>query len=116
MELEEEEIEDIPIGDEDVGVEVEEVEVEGYVPITRLLEYVPPCRGKTKVLKDIDESKVTLHTPLLPNEIVFEGPCLGWFPLLKLEDWDLVDIDKFPHLATYQLMHHVVHTTTEMTH
>ena len=77
LEPEEEEIEEIPMDDEDLGVEVEEVEVEGADPITKLPEYVPQCKGKTKVPKDIDESKVTLHTPLLPDEIVFEGPCLG---------------------------------------
>lgn len=55
-------------------MEVEEVEVEGSKPITKLPKYVPSHKGKNKVLKDIDESKVALHTPLLPNKIVFEGP------------------------------------------
>ena len=85
--------------DEDLGVEVEEVEVEGYDPITKLLEYIPLCKGKTKVPKDIEESKVALHIPLLSENIVFEGPCLGQVPLLKLEDWDIVDHEKFSHLA-----------------
>lgn len=49
-------------------------------------EYVPLRRGKTKVPKDIDESKVTVHTPLLPYQIMFEGPHLGRVPLVKLED------------------------------
>ena len=57
--------------DENLGVEVEEVEVEGFDPITRLPEYVPRCKGKTKTPKDIDESKVTLYTPLLPDKIIF---------------------------------------------
>ena len=72
--------------DEDLGIDVEEVEVQDADPITRLLEYIPPCKGKTKVPKDIDESKVPLQTPPLLDEIVFEGPCLGQVPLLKLKD------------------------------
>jgi len=67
------------------------------------------------VPKDIDESRVSLYIPLLPNKIVFEGPCLGWVLLLKMEDLDLADTGKFPHLVTDQLVHYVVHTTTRMT-
>ena len=50
----------IPMDDEDLGVEVEEVEVHGANPITKLPQYVPLCKGKTKVPKKIDESKVPL--------------------------------------------------------
>lgn len=57
--------------------------------------------------KDIDESKVMLHTPLLPDKISFHRPCLACIPLLKLEDWDLADTEHFPHLVTDQFMHHV---------
>jgi len=60
LEPEEEEIEDIPMDDEDVGIYVEEVEAQGTNPITQLLEYIPPCKGKAKVPKDIDESKTPL--------------------------------------------------------
>lgn len=86
----------------------------GSDPIIKLPEYIPLHKGKTKVCKDIDESKVTLHTPLLSDQIVFEEPHLGRVPLLKLEDWDLVDIEWFPHLATNQLMHRVFHKTTDV--
>jgi len=85
LEMEEEEIYDIPMDDEDLGVEVEEVEVEGSDPITKFPKYIPLCKGKTKVPKDIDERKVTLHTHILSEEIVFEGLFLGRVPLLKLE-------------------------------
>jgi len=67
-----------------------------------------------KVPKDIHESKVTLHTPLLPDQIIFNEPHLGQHvPLLKLEDWDLADMEYFPHLVTEQLMHWVFHKNTE---
>jgi len=82
----EEEAEEIPMDDEDIAMEMEYVEIEGSDPISELTEYIPPHRGKMKVPKDIDERKVTLHTPLLPDQIVFEGPHLGRVPLLKLED------------------------------
>lgn len=86
FEPEEEEIEDISMDEEDVGVEVEEVEAQGADPITWLPEYVPPRKGNTKVPKDINESKTPLQTPLLPDGIVFEGLRLARVPMLKLED------------------------------
>lgn len=81
-----------------------EVETQGANPITRLPEYVPLCKGKAKVPKDIDESKSSLQTPLLPDNIVFEGPHLGQVPILKFEYWDLADHEKFLNLVTEQLM------------
>jgi len=81
-------------------MKAEEVEVQGVDCITRFREYILLCKGKTKVPKDIDERKVPLQTHLLSDEIVFKGPCLRQVPLLKLEDWDLANHEKFPHLAT----------------
>lgn len=43
LQPEEEEIEDIPMDDEDVGVEMEDIEVEGFDPITKLPKCVPMC-------------------------------------------------------------------------
>ena len=94
---------------------MEEVEVQGFDPITKFPKYIPSHKGKTKVPKDIDKSKVSLHTPLLSDEIVFEGPRLGQVPLLKLQDWDIDDHEKFLHFVTEQLMCCVVDTTTGMT-
>jgi len=81
LEPEEEDIEDILMDDEDVGVEAQ-----GANPITQFPEYVPLCKPKTKVLKDIDESKTPFQTLLLPYELVFDGLHLAHVPLLKLED------------------------------
>lgn len=81
---EEEDLEDILIEeneDEDM-----ENETEGTNLITRLPTYVPPWKGKAKVPKDIDESKISLQTLLLPDEIIFEGAHLGQVPSLKFED------------------------------
>ena len=83
--------------------------------MTRLPGYVPLCKPKTKVPKDIDESKTPLQTPLLPNEIVFDRLRLALVLLLKLEDWDLADHEKFPHLVTEQLMCPIIDTNTIMT-
>ena len=65
-----------------------------------LPEYVPPCKLKAKVPKDIDESKSSLQTPFLLDDFVFEGPHLGQVTVLKFEDWDLTDDEIFMHLAT----------------
>ena len=78
-------------------------------------EYVPLHKPKTKIPKDIDESKTPLETPLLLDEIVFDGSCLAWVSLLKLEVLDLADHEKFPHLVIEQLMHCIIDTNMEMT-
>lgn len=36
---------------------VDELDVEEGEPIIRLLEYIPPRKGKTKVTKDMDSGK-----------------------------------------------------------
>lgn len=110
------EVEELHVDTNDIDMDgVENVDVEGSDPISKLPEYIHSHRGKMKVLKDIDESKVTLHTPLLPDQIVFEGPRLGHIPLLKLEDLDLDDAKCFPHLAMDQLMHRVFYKDSGVT-
>jgi len=64
---EEEEFEEILV-EEDVEMEVETL---GADPLTKLPAYVPLQKGKAKVSKDIDESKSSLQTPLLPKENYF---------------------------------------------
>lgn len=79
---------------------------EGIQPVhvvAKQPKYVLPRRGKAKVPKDLDAIRNTLKTPLLPNGILFEGSILGCMPMMKFEDWDLADNQKFPHLETSQL-------------
>jgi len=83
--------------DEDMGVKIEEVEAQGVDPITWLPEYVPPRKPKSKIPKDINESKNPMQTPLLPDEITFDGLQLAWVSIFKLEDWDMADHENFPH-------------------
>jgi len=71
---------------------------------TKLPKYVPPRKGKAKVPKDMVTVKSALETPLLPYGILFEGLVLGCIPMIKFEDWDLVNSEKYPHLETSQLM------------
>jgi len=77
---EEEEFEEILVEEEDVEMEVK---TQGANPITRLSEYVPLQKGKAKVPKDIDESKSSLQTLLLHDDIIFDGQHLGRVPMLK---------------------------------
>jgi len=70
----------------------------------KLPEYVPPWKGKAKVCKDMDTVKSTLETPLFPDGILFDGLALGYIPMIKFQDWDLMDSEKFQHLDTNQLM------------
>jgi len=39
-----------------------------------------------KILKDLEGMKNTLQTPLLPDEIRFNGLPLGWIPNIKFKD------------------------------
>jgi len=64
-----------------------------------LPEYVPLRKPKSKVPKDIDESKTPIQTPLPPDEITFDAPRLARVLIFKLEDWDMVDHEKFPALG-----------------
>jgi len=76
------------------------VETDPVHPPTKLPAYIRPQKGKAKVPKDLDESKSSLQTPLLSEDIIFEGMHLGRVPRFKFEDWDLADHEKFPHLET----------------
>lgn len=71
---------------------------------TKLPAYVPLWKGKTKVPKDLDDTKRSLQTSLLQDGIIFEGMHLGRVLSMKFEDWDLADHEKFPHLKTKNLM------------
>lgn len=72
---EEEDLEDlIIIEDDDEGMEEETQLVD---PPTKFLAYVPLRKAKAKVPKDLDETKSSLQTPLLPKNITFEGTHLG---------------------------------------
>lgn len=63
-----------------------EEDIQPIHSVTKLPTYVPPSKGKTKVLKYLDETKSSLQTPLLPDGIVFEGMHLGRVATMKFED------------------------------
>lgn len=94
---------------------VEEVDGEEIDPISRILEYNPPQKGKTKVTKDPDPGKFWVDTPLLLEQVTFEGPKFAYIPLLKMEDWDLADHEKFLHLATHKYMKNIYYDETRVT-
>ena len=83
---------------------MEEETEPAHPPPIKLPTYVPSQKGKAKVPKDLDETKSSLQTLLLPNNIIFEGTHMGQVPSLKFEDWALADHEKFPHLETKNLM------------
>lgn len=94
---------------------IEEVDAEGIEPLSMLLEYIPPWKGKTKVTKDPDSGKFGISTPLLSRQVTFEGPKLSRIPLLKLEDWDIANQDKFPHMVTHKYMKMIYYDDTCVT-
>lgn len=81
-----------------------------------LLKYIPPNKGKAKVLKDPNTTKFIFSTPLLLEKVVFEGVLLGCLPSLKLEDWDLVDHKKFPHHALNKYLAKIYYEENWVTH
>lgn len=68
-----------------------------------------------KVPNDLDSNKFLIHTPLLWGEITFEALNLPRFPLLKIEDWDLVDHEQFPHLVNENYMRRVYYQDSGVT-
>ena len=68
-----------------------------------------------KVPKDLDEGQFLLNTLLLPKNLPFEGSCLVQIPQLKLEDLDLADHERFPHLATDTFMRRVFYKESGVT-
>ena len=84
-------------------------------PISKLLEYIPPCKGKLKVPKDPNVGQFLLNTPLLPENLTFEGLCLVRILHLKLEYWDLAGHKRFPHLATDTYMKSVFYKESGVT-
>lgn len=68
--------------EEDKDKDMEE-ETEPVHHPTKLPMYIPPWKWKEKVPKGLDENKISLQTPLLPDDIIFEGTHLGWVLNLK---------------------------------
>lgn len=85
----------------------EDINTEGVDPISKLPNYIPPHKEKVKVPKDLDGGKFLLNTPLLLKNITSEVLHLARIPHLKLEDWDLVDHERFLHLETENNMKRV---------
>lgn len=93
----------------------EDIDAEGVDPISELPEYIPSRKGKVKVTKDSNVEKFVIYMPLLLENITFEGPRLAWVPLLKMEDWDLADHERFPHLMTNNYMKWVYYKDSDVT-
>jgi len=87
--------------EEDQGMEVD---IPPTHSVKKLPAYVIPCKGNAKVPKDLDETKSSLQTLLLPGSIMFEGMQLGHMLTMKFEYWDLADRKRFPHLQTRNLI------------
>ena len=68
--------------------------------------YFPPSKPSAKLIRDPKDTKFNTFTSLLPKKVPFEG-VLGKILQLKMEDWDLADHTKFPHLVTYKYMKRV---------
>lgn len=94
---------------------IEDIDIVGAEPLTKLPKYIPLQKGKVKVLKEPDSDKFLIHTPLLPEHIPFEGSRIVHVPLLKREDWDLDDHEKFPHLEIETYMRHVYYLDSSVT-
>jgi len=63
---------------------VEELDAKEGEPITKILTYIPPWKGKVKVTKDPNLGKFKISMSLLLEEVVFEGVILTRIPMLKL--------------------------------
>lgn len=86
------------------GHGTEDIDVEVLEPITKFSNHIPPYKGKAKVTKGPNFDKFVISTPLLPEQVPFEGLRLAWISLLKMDDWDLEDHEQFPYLMTTKYM------------
>lgn len=93
----------------------EDIDAKDMEPICKFLDYIPLCKGKEKVTKDPDAERFLIHKPLLPESITFEGPRLVRVSHLKMEDWDLVENERFPHLKTENYMKQVYYKESSVT-
>lgn len=59
-------------GIEETYMGTENIDIEGVDPISKLPEYIPLHQGKVKALKDPDEAKFLLNTPLLRENITLK--------------------------------------------
>lgn len=76
METKEEE-EDLQALIAQIEAQYDEVEIFSQVALViKLPPYIPPWKGTTKILKDLEAMKSAPQTSLLSNEIRFEGPPL----------------------------------------
>jgi len=103
----------------DIGEEeyqgVEELDTKEIEHVSHFPVYIPPWKGKTKVTKDLDSRKFLVLTPLLLEQVEFEGTTLAWIAMLKMEDWDLTNHERFPHFATKKYMMKIYYEETRVT-
>ena len=65
------------------------------IPIV-LPPYMPPRKPNSKMVKEPKDGKFDMFTPLLLEEVQFEGEVLGRIPQLNMEDWDFNNQRKYP--------------------
>jgi len=53
---------------------VQDIDANSMEPISKLLDYIPPCKGKVKITKDLDATKFLINTPLLPENFGLRDP------------------------------------------
>ena len=82
--------------EDELTMGIENINIEGTKPISRLPPYIPPRKSTAKVTKDLDSLKFKVFTPLLLKEVPIKGELLARVPFLKMEDWDLGNHVKFP--------------------
>ena len=76
-------------------------------------KYVSPSKRKAKVPANLDEVDSTINTPSLPKGVPMENSVVGWVMTMNVEDWNLADRVKFPHLTTDALMDRKIEGTVK---
>lgn len=92
-----------------------DIDTEGVNPISKFIDYIPLCKGKEKVPKDLDAGQFLVNTPLLLENLTFEGMCLSWIPHFNLKDFDLADHERLANLSTNTYMKKVFYKESGVT-
>lgn len=65
---------------------------------------MPLSKGKAKVMNDLDSRKTTISTPLLLEQVEFEGKVLLHILVLNMQEGDLANHEILSHLDTSMYM------------
>jgi len=107
--------EPLDLDEEQLHGGIREIDTEEADPITHPPPYIPPRKATAKAPKDLDSVKFMVSTPLLLENVLFEGNLLAHIPNMKMEDWDMGHHERFLQLAPSKYLKKVYYEESNIT-